>query len=165
MSRFLQLLLALMMTLAPPRAQTHWKLICSDGFEGAAGSAAGSGKWTYDLDASRSENRELENYTDSRDNSFLFALWGGEVQKAFHRFTVECSAARIKFFVDGVWYETVTPASLPPDANWIFRRPLFLSVECWGRRRPAAGNPDGTTAFPQEVLVDYVRVWKAEASE
>jgi hypothetical protein len=27
------------------------------------------------------------------------------------------------------------------------------------------GKPDGTTVFPQEMLVDYVRVWKAAESE
>jgi len=84
--------------------------------------------------------------------------------KAFHRFAVEWSPDRIEFFVDGVSYETVTPASLPPGANWVFRRPFFflLNVAVGG---DWPGNPDGTTVFPQEMLVDYVRVWKAEGSE
>jgi beta-glucanase (GH16 family) len=89
---------------------------------------------------------------------------GDGFYKAFHRFTIEWSPDRIEFFVDGVSYETVTLASLPSGANWVFRHPFFflLNVAVGG---DWPGSPDGTTVFPQEMLVDYVRVWKAEGSE
>ena len=71
MSRLLQLLLMLAITLAPLRAQTHWELVWHDEFKGAAGSAPDSAQWIYDLGAAGWGNRELERYTDSRENSYL----------------------------------------------------------------------------------------------
>lgn len=52
-------------------AEDRWQLAWSDEFDGPAGSAPDVSKWTYDLGATRWGNRELENYTDSRANSFL----------------------------------------------------------------------------------------------
>jgi beta-glucanase (GH16 family) len=56
---------------APAAAQNDWKLVWSDEFNGPARSAPDSNKWTYDLGASGWGNRELENYTNSRDNSYM----------------------------------------------------------------------------------------------
>ncbi len=264
MIRFPQLLLVLAMTLAPLHAQTHWKLVWSDEFNGAAGAAPDPTKWTYDLGASGWGNQELESYTDSRENSFLdgkghlviralrcahgkytsarlktegkfstrygrieariklprgkgiwpaFWMLGADIgsvgwpacgeidvmenigreprlnhgslhgpnypaagitaayelrsrrplYKAFHQFAIEWSPDKIEFLVDGVAYETVTAASLR-GTNWVFNRPFFflLNVAVGG---DWPGNPDGTTVFPQEMAVDYVRVWKLEGSE
>lgn len=259
------LLLAMVAMLAPLRAQTRWKLVWSDEFKGAAGSAPDPAKWVYDLGANGWGNQELENYTDSRDNSYLdgkghlairarrapsgeytsarlktqgkvstqygkieariklpygqgiwpaFWMLGsnitevdwpacGEVDimenigskplvqvgsahgpnfpgtgmtanyelpnhrpyyKAFHKFTIEWSPNKIEFFVDGVSYETVTPTGLPSNAKWVFEHPFFflLNVAVGG---DWPGKPDDTTKFPQVMLVDYVRVWKAQGSE
>jgi beta-glucanase (GH16 family) len=52
-------------------AQGDWKLVWSDEFNGPAGSAPDPAKWAYDLGATGWGNRELENYTNSRDNSYL----------------------------------------------------------------------------------------------
>ncbi len=64
-------LAALAVLAIPAAAQNDWKLVWSDEFNGPAGSAPDQAKWKYDLGASGWGNRELENYTDSRDNSFL----------------------------------------------------------------------------------------------
>jgi beta-glucanase (GH16 family) len=48
-------------------------LIWSDEFNGATGSGPDPTKWTYDLGAGGWGNDELENYTDSRDNSLIVA--------------------------------------------------------------------------------------------
>ena len=55
--------------LAPCFADTAWKLVWSDEFNGAAGSLPDPGKWTYDLGASGWGNNELENYTASAANA------------------------------------------------------------------------------------------------
>ena len=55
----------------PAMAQNDWKLVWSDEFNGPADSAPDPSKWTYDLGASGWGNRELENYTNSRENSFM----------------------------------------------------------------------------------------------
>lgn len=76
----------------------------------------------------------------------------------FHVFAVECESNRICWLVDDQPYFNITPASLPPGAKWVFNQPKFLLLNlAVGGGWP--GNPDGTTIFPQRMLVDYVRVY------
>ncbi len=77
----------------------------------------------------------------------------------FHTYSVEWSANRIEFLLDGKPYQTVTPASLPKGARWVYDHPFFLLLNvAVGGGWP--GNPDQTTMFPQEMLVDWVRVYE-----
>ncbi len=77
----------------------------------------------------------------------------------FHVFAVEWEPGAIRWFVDGRPYRRVTPAELPPGARWAFDRPMFLLLNvAVGGRWP--GDPDAATAFPQAMLVDYVRVYR-----
>jgi beta-glucanase (GH16 family) len=77
----------------------------------------------------------------------------------YHIFRVDWSLDSIQFFVDGNLYHTVTPSNLPAGAKWAFNHPFFLLLNvAVGGGWP--GNPDSTTAFPQLMLVDYVRVYK-----
>ncbi len=77
----------------------------------------------------------------------------------FHVYAVEWSANRVRFLVDGAVYRTRTPADLPGGASWVFNRPFFLLLNlAVGGNWP--GPPDGTTQFPQQLLVDYVRVYQ-----
>jgi len=76
----------------------------------------------------------------------------------FHVYAVEWTTNQIKWFVDGQQYFSVTPASLPAGANWVFNQPQFLLLNvAVGGNWP--GYPDATTVFPQKMLVDYVRVY------
>jgi beta-glucanase (GH16 family) len=88
-----------------------------------------------------------------------FTLPGGVAfADDFHVFAVECETNRIRWFVDDQPYFTVTPASLPSGAQWVFNQPKFLLLNlAVGGGWP--GNPDSTTVFPQRMLVDYVRVY------
>ena len=57
-------------------------------------------------------------------------------------------------------YSTVTPDDLPGDARWVFDHPFFLVLNvAVGGNWP--GYPDATTRFPQEMVIDYVRVYQA----
>jgi beta-glucanase (GH16 family) len=77
----------------------------------------------------------------------------------FHIFGAEWSPDSIKFLIDGTTYGAVTPASLPKGAAWVYDHPFFLILNvAVGGGWP--GNPDETTAFPQTMLVDWVRVSK-----
>jgi len=77
----------------------------------------------------------------------------------FHIFAVEWSDSGIQFLVDGQLYHSVTPASLPQGTAWAFSHPFFLLLNvAVGGSWP--GNPDATTVFPQQMLVDYVRVYQ-----
>ena len=77
----------------------------------------------------------------------------------FHIYGVEWSPESINFFIDGISYGAVTPASLPKGAAWVYDHPFFLILNvAVGGGWP--GNPDETTIFPQTMLVDWVRVSK-----
>jgi beta-glucanase (GH16 family) len=76
----------------------------------------------------------------------------------FHVFGLEWEPDEIRWYVDGALYQTRTPADLPPGTAWVFDRPFFLLLNvAVGSKWP--GYPDATTAFPQTMLVDYVRVY------
>ncbi len=77
---------------------------------------------------------------------FIFSRWNG-------------GPNAIRFYVDGVLYETRTPADLPAGKSGLNDHPffIFLNVAVGGGW---PGNPDETTKFPQKMLVDYVRVYE-----
>ena len=75
----------------------------------------------------------------------------------FHVFAVEWEPQAIRWSVDGTVYQTRTPADLR-GARWVFDHPFFLLVNvAVGGNWP--GNPDATTVFPQELVVDWVRAY------
>ena len=76
----------------------------------------------------------------------------------YHVFAVEWTTNQIKWYVDTNLYFTATPASLPSGGTWVFTNAQYLILNvAVGGNWP--GNPDGTTVFPQQMLVDYVRVY------
>lgn len=78
--------------------------------------------------------------------------------EGYHLYAVEWDPAGIRWFVDGHPYHTVTPADVKPNA-WPFDQPFFIILNlAVGGGWP--GNPDASTAFPQRMLVDYVRVYR-----
>jgi beta-glucanase (GH16 family) len=97
-------------------------------------------------------------YSGGNSISGLYTLPAGtRFSDDFHVFAVQWAPQTITFFVDGTAYRTVTPSSLPPGGSWVFDNPFFviLNVAVGGN---FPGSPDDTTQFPQEMLVDYVRV-------
>ena len=86
-----------------------------------------------------------------------YTLPGGQVfADAFHTFTVDWSPNAITWSVDGTVYQRRTPADLG-GRQWVFDKPFFLILNlAVGGYWP--GDPDGSTVFPQQLLVDYVRV-------
>ena len=80
------------------------------------------------------------------------------VSDAFHVFAVEWEPKAIRFYVDEHLYETTTPEGLPHHTGWVFDHPFFVLLNlAIGGDWP--GTPDQSTKFPQEMLVDYVRVY------
>lgn len=81
---------------------------------------------------------------------------GGVFADGFHTFAVDWAPDQISWSVDGTIYQTHTPA----DTNgnpWVFDHPFFLILNvAVGGSWP--GPPDGSTQFPQQMTVDYVRV-------
>ncbi len=84
---------------------------------------------------------------------------GAALADGFHIFAVEWTTNQIQWFVDTNLFFAATPASLPVGSTWVFMQPQFLLLNvAVGGNWP--GNPDGTTVWPQQMLVDYVRVYK-----
>lgn len=84
---------------------------------------------------------------------------GGAFADDFHVFAVEWEPGIIRWFVDGTPYLTRVAADLPAGARWVYDHPFFLLLNvAVGGHWP--GNPDGSTRFPQEMQVDWVRVYR-----
>jgi|SRR5579875_1439332 len=258
--RRIKLVLVFLLAVVPLSA-SEWRLVWSDEFNGAANSPPDPAKWTYDLGGGGWGNRELETYTNTRNNVFedgegqlvirafktesggytsarlktqgkfsiaygriearikiprgqglwpAFWMLGDDIASAgwpqcgeidimenigkepalvhgtvhgpgysashgitaqyalpgappladdFHVYSVDWSPDLIRFSLDGTAYASVTPSSLPKGAAWVYQHPFFLLLNvAVGGAWP--GNPDQTTAFPQDMLIDWVRVWQ-----
>lgn len=74
----------------------------------------------------------------------------------YHTFAIDWKPGSITWFVDGVQYHQVTRASVGANA-WVFDKPYFLILNvAVGGQWP--GYPDGSTTFPQQMKVDWIRV-------
>jgi hypothetical protein len=77
----------------------------------------------------------------------------------FHTFTVDWAPDSVAFSVDGVQYSRHTPAETNGN-RWVFDHPFFMILNvAVGGAWP--GSPDGGTAFPQQMTIDYVHVYAA----
>ncbi|WP_129782852.1 glycoside hydrolase family 16 protein [Promicromonospora panici] len=85
---------------------------------------------------------------------------GWSFADTFHTFAIDWSPGSITWSVDGVAYQTRTTADTGGNP-WVFDQPFFfiLNVAVGGNW---PGNPDGTTQFPQQMVVDYVRVYDSQ---
>jgi beta-glucanase (GH16 family) len=78
--------------------------------------------------------------------------------KDFHVFAVEWTPDWIAWELDGAVWQVVVPNGLPAGGQWVFDHPFFaiLNVAVGGYY---VGDPN-PAAFPQTMLVDYVRVYE-----
>lgn len=85
-----------------------------------------------------------------------YALQNGRFDTKFHLFAVEWDADKIDFFVDDYLYQRIERKDVP--GSWVFDQKFFiiLNVAVGGTY---VGFPTNQTPFPQEMVVDYVRVY------
>jgi beta-glucanase (GH16 family) len=80
----------------------------------------------------------------------------GILNDEFHVFSIVWDAQKIVWLKDGIEYHSldITPAEMDE-----FQKPFFflLSLSVGGR---TLGTPDETSVFPQEMSVDYIRVFQ-----
>ena len=98
------------------------------------------------------------------NNAFSQNSWDlpiGTLHDGFHVYAIEWERGEIRWYIDDVhygtrteWFSTDGPFPAPFDVD--FHLLLNLAV---GGNWP--GSPDSTTEFPQELIVDYVRVYQA----
>jgi len=90
--------------------------------------------------------------------------FGETVYDDYHIYAIVWSQNTIQFLLDGVPYETVNPSSLPEGALWTFDAPFFLLLNvAIGGPTTFLGAPNASVTFPQNMLVDYVRVYQPAA--
>ena len=75
----------------------------------------------------------------------------------FHTYAVDWKPGSITWSVDGNVFHQVTTSRVGGNA-WVFDKPYFLILNvAVGGQWP--GYPDGSTQLPQQMKVDYVRVY------
>lgn len=84
---------------------------------------------------------------------------GQKFSDDFHIYSIEWEPTEIRFYVDGNLYATRSPSEIPSGDKWVYDHNFFIILNvAVGGGWP--GNPDTTTVFPQQMLVDYVRVYE-----
>ena len=86
---------------------------------------------------------------------------GKPVADDFHTFAVEWQPDKIVWYLDGEAYFTATPDDpFLAGKQWVFNHPFYMLLNV-----AVGGNFGGTvgsdTTFPQQTLVDYVRLYQA----
>lgn len=102
----------------------------------------------------------------ARNNGTSYTTDGWGFDRDFHEFVMEWEEGEIRWYVDGELYQTqgqgdwntsVGPFPAPFDQR--FHLLINLAV---GGNWP--GSPDGTTEFPQELSLEYIRVYQEESN-
>ena len=90
-----------------------------------------------------------------------YELPEGSFADEFHTFAIEWKAGEIKWFVNGHHYQTQTEwdsvnGEFPAPFNQRFH--LLFNLAVGGH---FVGKPNEQTVFPQQMQIDYVRVYEA----
>jgi uncharacterized repeat protein (TIGR01451 family) len=85
--------------------------------------------------------------------------FGVPVSTTYHTFAVEWTLNSIVWYVDDIEYHSAIPADVAPN-EWVFNHPFFILLNM-----AIGGNFGGQISddmtMPQDMLVDYVRVYQA----
>lgn len=100
-------------------------------------------------------------YSGANGIGKAYSLSSGAFADDYHVYAIEWEPNVIRWYVDGTLYSTLTPANLPSGSRWVYDHNFFIILNlAVGGNWP--GNPDDTTVFPQQMLVDYVRVYQRQ---
>ncbi|WP_128436155.1 ricin-type beta-trefoil lectin domain protein [Streptomyces cyaneus] len=102
-------------------------------------------------------------YSGSGGIGAAYSLPNGQAfADAFHTFAIDWAPDSITWSVDGNVYQRRTPADLG-GRTWVFNKPYFLILNlAVGGYWP--GDPDGSTVFPQQLVVDHVSVTTGDSA-
>jgi beta-glucanase (GH16 family) len=98
-------------------------------------------------------------YSGGNPISGSYGLPNGRFDADFYLYAVEWTPDRIDFFVNETLYNRVSKKDVPGE--WVFDQPFFLilNVAVGGNY---VGFPVDETPFPQQMKVDYVRVYSID---
>ena len=96
-------------------------------------------------------------YSGGQAISKSYDLINDRFDTGFHVFGIEWGPKYINFYVDDVLYNQIKPEDVPGE--WVFDQPFYivLNLAVGGS---FVGSPSNETAFPQNLLIDYVRGYK-----
>lgn len=86
-----------------------------------------------------------------------YVLSNGRFDTEFHLFAIEWSRNSIKYYVDDILYNEITPDDV--DGEWVFNDNTFYIIMNVAVGGSFVGPPNDNTPFPQTMMVDYVRVY------
>lgn len=86
-----------------------------------------------------------------------YELTGDRFDTGFHVFGIEWGPNFVNYYVDDVLYNQITPEDVPGE--WVFNKPFYILVNL-AVGGTFVGNVGSETVFPQQMLVDYVRVYE-----
>lgn len=79
----------------------------------------------------------------------------------FHVYAIEWQKGQIDFFVDDFLYQRITPEDLDDDdAEWVFDDSPFYMLINLAVGGDYVGFPISQTIFPQQLIIDWVRVFE-----
>ena len=86
-----------------------------------------------------------------------YTMPSGDFSQGFHVFSILWNSSEIGWYIDNQKYFTAPKSSMV--GTYPFDKPFFIILNvAVGGAWP--GNPDGTTVFPQRMIVDYIRVYQ-----
>ena len=75
-----------------------------------------------------------------------------DASKGYHIYAVDWQPEKVSWYVDGIEVWSFSDHDIPSTPLW-----MVLNTAVGGKW---SGMPDETTVFPQEFIVDYVRVYE-----
>ncbi|RQW09248.1 glycosyl hydrolase family protein, partial [candidate division KSB1 bacterium] len=106
-------------------------------------------------------------WPNNQQKGRAYTLTNGTFQQDFHLFSMEWEEGAFRWIVDGVLYQTQgkgdwwsSGGAFPAPFDDYFHLLMNLAV---GGNWP--GAPDASTQFPQELVIDYVRVYQRATAD
>ena len=89
-------------------------------------------------------------------NTGFYVLDQSDFTEQYHVFSLVWDQNKISWYVDNENYKNFSNSGI---AGWPFNNPFYflMNLAVGGKY---LGNPDLTTTFPQEMSVDYIRVFQ-----
>lgn len=98
-------------------------------------------------------------YSGGESITKSFSLTNDRFDTNFHVFGIEWTPDYINYYVDDVLYNQITPSDV--TGEWVFNKSFFIIINL-AVGGNYVGSPNAETIFPQTMLIDYVRVYKAD---
>lgn len=152
-----------------PKGQGYWPAIWMMPTDNAYGGWAASGEIDI-MEYLGHEPNQVHgtlhygaSWPNNKHSGKAIALESGNFADEFHVFALEWEKGVMRWYVDGVLYQTQTEWSTdkaPFPAPFDKRFHLIVNLAVGGNW---PGAPDDETVFPQSLKVDYIRVYQQNA--